>query len=151
MLYLCQFGQIVIFGSEDSMQTRLFSYSYMVLVTLTFSSMSPNPYNSFRLSYISICKRSNGSQIRAQTNSYADFNADRTNAPNHMHTAKTGPEVIKLISCSTQLSTKFQLLIKLRNRQMKGFLVFSLSGVAFTMLINRHLSAIVLYLPLHTF
>ena len=32
------------------------------------------------------------------------------------------PEVIKLFSCSTQLSTEFQLLIKLKYRQMKKFL-----------------------------
>ena len=28
---------------------------------------------------------------------------------------RSGPEVIKLFSCSTQLSTKFQLLIKIKN------------------------------------
>ena len=33
-----------------------------------------------------------------------------------------GPEVIKLFSCSTQLSTKFQLLINLKYRQIKKFL-----------------------------
>ena len=39
-----------------------------------------------------------------------------------------GPEVIKLFSCSTRLSTKFQLLIKLKYRQMKRFLALGLSG-----------------------
>ena len=38
-------------------------------------------------------------------------------------------------SCSTQLSTKFQLLIKLKYRQMM-FLALSLSDVVFIMLIN---------------
>ena len=40
------------------------------------------------------------------------------------------PEVIKLVSCSTQLSTKFQLLIKVtKNRQIKKFLALGLSDV----------------------
>ena len=43
----------------------------------------------------------------------------------------SGPKVIKLSSCSTQLSMKFQLLIKLKYRQMKKFLALSLSDVAF--------------------
>ena len=48
-----------------------------------------------------------------------------------------GPEVIKLFSCSTQLSTKFQLLIILKYRQIKKkFLALSLSSVVFIMLIN---------------
>ena len=36
----------------------------------------------------------------------------KTAAPQEMNTRRSGPEVIKLCSCSTQLSTKFQLLIK---------------------------------------
>ena len=46
------------------------------------------------------------------------------------------PEVIKFFSCSTQLSTKFQLLIKLNYLQITTFLALSLSNVVFTMLIN---------------
>ena len=49
---------------------------------------------------------------------------------------KSGPQVIKLYSCSTQLSTKFQLLIKTKYRQMKKFIILSLSDVVFIMLIN---------------
>ena len=45
-----------------------------------------------------------------------------------------GLEVLKLFSCSTQLSTKFQLLIKAKYQQMKTFLALSLSDV-FIMLI----------------
>ena len=43
-----------------------------------------------------------------------------------------GPEVIKLFSCSTQLRVKFQLLIKIKYRQLKKLL----SDVVFIMLIN---------------
>ena len=48
-----------------------------------------------------------------------------------------GPEDIKKNSCSTQLSKKFQLLMKkLKYLQMKKFLALSLSDVVFIMLIN---------------
>ena len=47
-----------------------------------------------------------------------------------------GPEVMKPFSCSTQLSTKFQLLIKLIYRQIKKCHALSLSEVVFIMLIN---------------
>ena len=47
-----------------------------------------------------------------------------------------------LFSCSTQLSTKFQL-IKLKYRQMKKFLALSLPDVAFIMLRNVKMSTIV--------
>ena len=52
-------------------------------------------------------------------------------------------KVIKLFSCSTQLSTKFQLFIKLKYRQMKKFLALSLSYVVFIMLINVKMPTIV--------
>ena len=54
-----------------------------------------------------------------------------------------GPEVIKLFSCSTQLSMKFQLLIKLKYRQMKKFPALSLSDVVFIMLIIVKMPTIV--------
>ena len=54
-----------------------------------------------------------------------------------------GPEVIKLFSYSTQLSTKFQMLIKLKYRQMKKFLALCLSDVVFIMLINVKMPTIV--------
>ena len=54
-----------------------------------------------------------------------------------------GPEVIKLFSCSTQLSAKFQLLIKAKYRQMKKFLALSLPDVVFIMLINVKMPTIV--------
>ena len=56
---------------------------------------------------------------------------------------ESGPEVIKLFSCSTQLSTKFQLLAKLKYRQIKKFLALSLSVVVFIMLINVKMPTIV--------
>ena len=46
------------------------------------------------------------------------------------------PEVIKLFSCSTQLSTKFQLLIKTKIPTNKGMSCLSLSDVVFIMLID---------------
>ena len=47
---------------------------------------------------------------------------------------KIGPEVIKLFSCSTQLSTKFQLLIKTKIPTNDEFFALSLSDVVFIML-----------------
>ena len=46
-----------------------------------------------------------------------------------------GPEVIKLFSCSTQLSKKFHLLIKTKI-WTKKFLALSLSDIVFILLIN---------------
>ena len=64
--------------------------------------------------------------------------------PNKMMSHTTpGCEVIKLFSCSTQLSTQFQLLIKLKYLQMKKFLALSLSDVVFIMLINIKIPTIV--------
>ena len=54
-----------------------------------------------------------------------------------------GPKVIKLFSYSTQLSTTFQLLIKLKYRQIKKFLALSLSNVVFIMLINVKMPTII--------
>ena len=45
-------------------------------------------------------------------------------------------KVIKLLSCSTQLSKKFQLLLKTKIPTNKEFLALSLSVVVFIMLIN---------------
>ena len=53
----------------------------------------------------------------------------------------SGLEVIKFFSCSTQLSTKFQLLIKYW--QMKKCLALSLSDAVFIMLINVKIPTIV--------
>ena len=47
-----------------------------------------------------------------------------------------GYKTIKLFSCSTQLSTKFQLLLKLKYQQIKKLLDLSLSDVEFIILIN---------------
>ena len=52
-------------------------------------------------------------------------------------------EAIKLFSCSTQLSIIFQLLIKLKYRQVKRCLALSRSDVVFTMLINVKMPTIV--------
>ena len=54
-----------------------------------------------------------------------------------------GPEVIKLFSCSTHLSMKFQLLINLNCWKIPTFLAFKLSDVAFSMLINVKMPTIV--------
>ena len=59
------------------------------------------------------------------------------------NSAMTGPEVIKLFSYITQLSTKFQQLIKLKYWQMKTLLALSLSDVVFIMLINVKMPTIV--------
>ena len=55
--------------------------------------------------------------------------------------AYTGPEVIKLFSCSTQLSTKFQLLIKTITQKSKEvfcskYMYLRSSDVVSIMLIN---------------
>ena len=49
----------------------------------------------------------------------------------------------KSFSYSTQLSTKFQLLIKTKILKIKTFLAFKLSGVVFIMLINVKMPTIV--------
>ena len=41
-----------------------------------------------------------------------------------MHRSGSGPEVIKLFSCSTQLSTKFILLINVKMRTIIGILTY---------------------------
>ena len=51
------------------------------------------------------------------------------------HNLKTGPEVIKLFSCSTQLSIKFQLLIKTKMLN-RYFLLLSSHIDVFILLIN---------------
>ena len=59
-----------------------------------------------------------------------------------MHKCLPDPKVIKFFSCSTQLSTKFQLLIKTKI-PTKMFLALSLSDVVFIMLINVKIPTIV--------
>ena len=54
-----------------------------------------------------------------------------------------GPEVIKIILCSTQLSLKIQLLIKNKCWKITTFLAFNLTHVAFIMLINVKMPTIV--------
>ena len=54
-----------------------------------------------------------------------------------------GPKVIKLFSCSTQLSTKFQLLIGTKIPTNKEVSCFNLSDVVFIMLINVKMPTIV--------
>ena len=53
------------------------------------------------------------------------------------------PKVINLFSCSTQLRTNFQMLVKLKYQQMKKFLALSLSDIVFIMLINVKMPTIV--------
>ena len=54
-----------------------------------------------------------------------------------------GLEVIKLFSCSTQLSTKFQLLIKTEILTNEEVVALNLSDVVFIMLINVKMPTIV--------
>ena len=62
----------------------------------------------------------------------------------HLVMLKLGPEIIKLFSCSTQLSTQFQQLIKTKiPKNKKMFLALSLSDVVFIMLINVKMPKIV--------
>ena len=56
---------------------------------------------------------------------------------------RPSPEVIKLFSCSTQLSRNFEQLIKLIYKQVKNFLASSLSEHVFIMLINVKMPTIV--------
>ena len=56
---------------------------------------------------------------------------------------KSDPEVIKLLSCSTQMSTEFQLLINTKYQQIMKFLALGLSDVVFIMLINVKMPTIV--------
>ena len=56
---------------------------------------------------------------------------------------KTSPEVIKLLSCSTQLSIKFQLLIKTKMLKNTDFLAFILSEDVFILFINVKMPTIV--------
>ena len=51
--------------------------------------------------------------------------------------------MIKLFSCSTQLSIKFQVLIKLKYRKIKKFFALSLSDIVFAMLVNVKMPTIV--------
>ena len=53
-----------------------------------------------------------------------------------------GPKIINYFSCSTQLSTKLQLLIKTKILTKK-FLALSLSDVVFIMLINVKMPTVV--------
>ena len=48
----------------------------------------------------------------------------------------TGPKIIKLFSCSTQLSMKLKLLRKTKLKANKNFHALSLSDVIFILLIN---------------
>ena len=54
-----------------------------------------------------------------------------------------GSEVIKLFSCSTQLSMKFQLLIKIKTPTNKECFALSLTYAVFSMLITVKMPTIV--------
>ena len=65
---------------------------------------------------------------------------------NHAVCRKPGPQVIKLFSCSTQLSMEFRLLVKskiIKCWKIKIFLAFKLSDDVFIMLINVKMPIIV--------
>ena len=65
------------------------------------------------------------------------------NLMNFWHQINPGFQVIKLLPCSTQLSKKFQLLIKTNMLKNKDYLAFKLSNVVFIMLINVTMPTIV--------
>ena len=56
---------------------------------------------------------------------------------------KPGPEIIKLFSCSIQLSMKFQLVIKITLLRINDFLAFKLLDVVFIMLKHVKMPTIV--------
>ena len=56
---------------------------------------------------------------------------------------QSGVEVVKLFSCSIQVSTKFQLLVKTKTLKIAIFLAFKHSDVVFIMLINVKMITIV--------
>ena len=58
------------------------------------------------------------------------------NYSTHFYLERPGPKVIKLFSCSTELSRKFQLLIKTKMLKNKDFLAVKLSDTTFILLIN---------------
>ena len=55
---------------------------------------------------------------------------------------RSGPKIIKLFSCSTQMIMKFQLLIPTK-MLLKIFLAFNLTNVVFILLINVKMPTIV--------
>ena len=59
----------------------------------------------------------------------------------------TWPEVLKLSSCSTQLSMKFQLLMKTKILKNKDIFFSKLFDIVFIMLINVKMPTIVGILP----
>ena len=61
----------------------------------------------------------------------------------HANREDPGPEVIQLFACSTQLSTKFKLLIKTMMLKINTFHAFRLSDDVFIMLINVKMPTIV--------
>ena len=61
------------------------------------------------------------------------------------------PEVIKLFSGSTKLSTKFQLLIKTKTLKNKDFLALKLSDVVFIMLITVKMPTILTFMSMVNF
>ena len=69
---------------------------------------------------------------------YCTFSDSYCNIPAYkVYRCRSGPEVVELFSCSTRLSTKFQLLIKTKiPTDEVYFLVLGLPDVAFVMLIN---------------
>ena len=63
--------------------------------------------------------------------------------PSCLPMLSAGPEVTKLFPCSTQLSMKFQLLIKTKILTNKEVSCLSLSGIVLIMLINVKMPTIV--------
>ena len=63
--------------------------------------------------------------------------------PQEKNTWRSDPEVIKLLSCSTQLSTKFQLLIKTKIQTNEEVSCFKSLRCVFIMLINVKMPTIV--------
>ena len=82
-----------------------------------------------------ISEHTDASRLEVYTIKRIIFSGDKSRA-------QTGIEVIKLVSCSTQLSMEFQLLIEC-NMMKIIFCDFKLSDVVFSLLINVKIPTIV--------
>ena len=72
--------------------------------------------------------------------------------PQERNTWRSGPEVIKLFSCSTQLSMKFQLLPKkFKCGTINSYIAFKLSEVEFIMVTNVKMPTIMSFIGILTF
>ena len=95
-------------------------------VTFVFLHAWYSPSKQYRMSIVLPHLCANASDIRSkpldQLNDFGDHLCMRTNKL--IRYLRPGPEVIKLFSCSTRLSTKFILLINVKMPIIVGILTF---------------------------